>query len=167
MEDYTYDLEPGNELSLGAHMLEVCPSLAGDRPRIEVHPLGIGGKSDPARLVFSGAAGPALLISLIDMGGRFRLILHEVEAVQPIYAMPNLPVARVMWKPKPDLMTGAHAWILAGGAHHSVMSFAATPEMLKDWAEIMGIEVVHINHETTIDGLKKDLFLADLAWKLR
>ena len=116
---------------------------------------------------FSGAAGPALLISLIDMGGRFRLILHEVEAVQPIYAMPNLPVARVMWKPKPDLMTGAHAWILAGGAHHSVMSFAATPEMLKDWAEIMGIEVVHINHETTIDGLKKDLFLADLAWKLR
>ncbi|MGI6325701.1 MAG: L-arabinose isomerase [Saccharofermentanales bacterium] len=167
MEDYTYDLEPGNELSLGAHMLEVCPSLAGDRPRIEVHPLGIGGKSDPARLVFSGAAGPALLISLIDMGGRFRLILHEVEAVQPIYAMPNLPVARVMWKPQPDLMTGAHAWILAGGAHHSVMSFAATPEMLKDWAEIMGIEVVHINHETTIDGLKKDLFLADLAWKLR
>jgi L-arabinose isomerase len=167
MEDYTYDLEPGRELSLGAHMLEVCPTLAAGKPRIEVHPLGIGGKADPARLVFEGAAGPALVASLVDMGGRLRLILQDIEAVKPIYAMPNLPVARLMWKPLPDLLTSAHAWILAGGAHHTVLSYAATPGMLKDWAEIMGIEVVHINAGTTIEALQKDLFLADLAWTLR
>ncbi|HAL74950.1 MAG TPA: L-arabinose isomerase [Clostridiales bacterium] len=167
MEDYTYDLEPGRELVLGAHMLEVCPTLTSSRPRIEVHPLGIGGKADPARLVFAGPAGRAMMVTLIDMGGRMRLIMHDVEAVEPVYEMPNLPVARVMWKPMPDLMTGAHAWILAGGAHHAVLTFAATADMLKDWAEIMGVEVVHITAETNIDSLKKDLFLADLAYKLK
>ncbi len=167
MEDYTYDLEPGKELSLGAHMLEVCPSVATDRPRIEVHPLGIGGKNDPARLVFEGHPGNAIVISLVDMGGRLRLIVQDVEAVKPIYDMPNLPVARIMWKAMPDLLTGAHCWILAGGAHHTVFSYAATAEMMEDWAEMMGIEFVHITKDTTVESLKQQLFLADLAWKLR
>lgn len=167
MEDYTYDLEPGNELSLGAHMLEVCPSIAEDKPRIEVHPLGIGGREDPARLVFEGRAGKAIVISLVDMGGRLRMIVQDIEAVKPIYEMPNLPVARVMWKALPDLRTGAHAWIIAGGAHHTVLTYAATAEMMADWAEMMDIEFVHITKETTIEGLKQQLFLADLAWKLK
>lgn len=167
MEDYTYDLEPGKELSLGAHMLEVCPTVAADRPRIEVHPLGIGGREAPARLVFEGHPGKAIVISLIDMGGRLRLIVQDVEAVKPIYEMPNLPVARIMWKAMPDLLTGAHAWILAGGAHHTVFSYAATAEMMEDWAEMMDIEFVHITKDTTIEGLKHDLFLSDIAWKLK
>ncbi len=167
MEDYTYDLEPGKELSLGAHMLEVCPSVAADKPRIEVHPLGIGNRKDPARLVFEGHPGKAIVVSLIDMGGRLRMIVQDVEAVKPIYEMPNLPVARIMWKAMPDLRTGAHAWILAGGAHHTVFSYAATAQMMEDFAEIMGIEFVHITKDTTIEGLKKELFLSDLAWKLK
>lgn len=167
MEDYTYDLEPGKELSIGAHMLEVCPSVAAEKPRIEVHPLGIGGKEPPARLVFEGQAGKAIVVSLVDMGGRIRMIVQDVEAVKPIYDMPNLPVARIMWKPMPDLLTGAHAWILCGGAHHTVFSYAATAEMLGDFAEIMGIEFVYINEDTTVAGLKQQLFLSDIAWKLR
>lgn len=167
MEDYTYDLEPGKELSLGAHMLEVCPTVAADKPRIEVHPLGIGGKNDPARLVFEGHPGKAIVISLVDMGGRLRLIVQDVEAVKPIYDMPNLPVARIMWKAMPDLLTGAHCWIIAGGAHHTVFTYAATAEMMEDWAEMMGIEYVHISKDTTVEGLKQQLFMADLAWKLR
>lgn len=167
MEDYTYDLEKGKELSLGAHMLEVCPTLAADKPRIEVHPLGIGDKEPPARLVFEGKDGKGIVASLVDMGGRLRLIVQDIEAVKPIYEMPNLPVARVMWKAMPDLLTGAHAWILAGGAHHTVLSYDCTAEMMEDFAEMMGIEYVHIGETTTIEGLKKDLFMADLAWKLR
>lgn len=167
MEDYTYDLEPGRERSLGAHMLEVCPSIAADKPRIEVHPLGIGGKGDPARLVFEGAAGPGIVASLVDMGGRLRLIVQEIECVKPVYEMPNLPVARVMWRPEPDLRTGAEAWILAGGAHHTVLSQAVTAGMLEDWAEIMGIETIRIDRNTDIASLKQQLFLADLAWRLR
>ena len=167
MEDYTYDLEPGKELSLGAHMLEVCPSVAAGKPRIEVHPLGIGNREDPARLVFEGHEGKAIVISLIDMGGRLRMIVQDVEAVKPKYEMPNLPVARIMWKAAPNLLTGAHAWILAGGAHHTVFSYAATAEMMEDWAEIMGIEFVHISAETTIEQLKKELFLMDIAWRLK
>jgi len=167
MEDYTYHLEKGNEYSLGAHMLEVCPTLAGDRPRIEVHPLGIGGKSDPARLVFSGKAGRGTVSSLIDMGGRLRLIVQDIEAVKPIMDMPNLPVARVMWKVMPDLCTGTKLWILAGGAHHTVLSYDATPAMLADWAEMMGIEYVHIGSNTDVENFKQQLLLADLMWKLR
>jgi len=167
MEDYTYDLQPNSELSLGAHMLEVCPSLAAAKPRIEVHPLGIGGKEDPARLVFEGKEGSAIVISLVDMGGRLRLILQDIEVVKPIYDMPNLPVARLMWKPLPDLITGAHAWILAGGAHHTVLSYSATAEMMKDWAEMMDIEVLHITKTSTIEQIKQQLFFADLAWKLK
>ena len=167
MEDYTYDLTKGNELSLGAHMLEVCPTLAADKPRIEVHPLGIGGKADPARLVFEGHPGKAIVVSLVDMGGRLRLIVQDVEAVKPIYTMPNLPVARVMWKAMPDLKTGAECWILAGGAHHTVFSYTITAEQMQDFTEIMDIEFVHISKDTTIEGLKQLLFLQDIAWKLK
>lgn len=166
MEDYTYDLTKGKELSLGAHMLEVCPTLAAEKPRIEVHPLGIGGKSAPARLVFEGHPGKALVVSLVDMGGRFRMILQDVEAVKPIYEMPNLPVARVIWKAMPDLLTGAECWILAGGAHHTVFTYTVTAEQMLDFAEIMGIETVHITKDTTVSGLKQQLFLQDIAWKL-
>lgn len=167
MEDYTYHLERGNEYSLGAHMLEVCPSVAAARPRIEVHPLGIGGKGDPARLVFEGHAGKACVVSLVDMGGRLRMICQDIEAVKPIMDMPNLPVARVMWRAEPDLRTGAECWILAGGAHHTVLTYDATPEMLRDWARMMEIEFVHITKDTTPDALERELFLNDLAWKLK
>lgn len=168
MEDYTYHLKAGAEYSLGAHMLEVCPSVAADKPRIETHPLGIGmNDKDPARLVFEGKAGNAIVASLVDMGGRLRLIVQDIEAVKPILSMPNLPVARVMWRAHPDLCTGAKLWILSGGAHHTVFSYDATPEMLEDWAEMMGIEFVHISKDTTVEGLKQQLFFADVAWKLQ
>ncbi len=167
MEDYTYHLAEDGAYSLGAHMLEVCPSIAADKPRIEVHPLGIGDREAPARLVFEGAAGSAVVASLVDMGGRMRLIVQDVEAIKPIMKMPNLPVARVMWRAMPDLNTGLKLWLLAGGAHHTVMSYAATAQMLADWAEMMQIECVHIGKDTTVESFKQELFLADLAWKLR
>ena len=167
MEDYTYDLEPGKEVSLGAHMLEVCPSVAAGKPRIEVHPLGIGDKEPPARLVFEGAAGKGCVASLVDMGGRMRLIVQDIECIKPILPMPNLPVARVMWKPAPDLLTGVKCWILSGGAHHSVLTTQVTPGMLEDWCEIMDIEFVHISKDTEFEALKQQLFLSDLVWKLR
>jgi len=166
MEDYTYDLTEGKELILGSHMLEICPSIAKDRPRIEVHPLGIGGKTDPARLVFSGKSGDAIVASLVDMGGRLRLIVNDIHCVEP-YTMPKLPVACAMWQPLPNLEISAKAWILAGAAHHSVLSFDLTAKHLRDWAEIMEIEFIHIGKDTTINSLKQELFLADLAWKLR
>ena len=167
MEDYTYDLEPGDEVSLGAHMLEVCPSIAADRPRIEVHPLGIGGKNPPARLVFEGKEGPGIVVSLIDMGGRLRMIIQDIEVIKPILEMPNLPVARVMWKPAPDLITGVKCWIEAGGAHHTVLSTAVTAEMMEDWCEMMQIECVHITKDTKFSDFKKELFYNDIAWKLK
>jgi L-arabinose isomerase len=148
-------------------MLEVCPSVAADKPRIEVHDLGIGGKDAPARLVFEGKAGPAITATLIDMGGRMRLIVNDVLAVKPILSMPNLPVARVMWKPLPNLETSAESWILAGGAHHSVISYSVTAEQLRDWAEIMDIEFVHIGEKIEINQFKHDLLIADLVWKLK
>lgn len=167
MEDYTYDLEKGNELSLGAHMLEVCPSIAADKLRIEVSPLGIGGKEAPARLVFEGRAGKAIAISLVDMGSRLRLIVQDVEAVKPTLEMPNLPVARVMWKSMPDFITGTECWLLAGGAHHTVLTYAVTAEQMEDWASMMDIEYVHICEETTVASLKQQLLFADLVWKLK
>ena len=168
MEDYTYHLVEGQEYSLGAHMLEVCPSVAAGRPRVETHPLGIGmNEKDPARLVFEGKAGKAIVVSLIDMGGRLRLIVQDVEAVKPILDMPNLPVARVMWRAKPDLTTGVECWITAGGAHHTVFSYDVTAEQMHDWARMMDIEYVHITDDTTVESLEHDLFLSDLAWKLK
>lgn len=167
MEDYTYHLVPGAEYSLGAHMLEVCPSVAAQRPRIEVHPLGIGEREDPARLVFEGHEGDAIVISLIDMGGRLRLICQDIHCVKPILPMPNLPVARVMWQAQPNLTTGVECWITAGGAHHTVLSYDVTAEQMKDWANMMQIEFVHITKDTTVESLEQQLFLNDLAWKLR
>ncbi|MBO4425297.1 MAG: L-arabinose isomerase [Spirochaetales bacterium] len=168
MEDYTYHLVKGKEYSLGAHMLEVCPSLAANKPRIETHHLGIGmNEKDPARLVFDGKAGKAIVASLIDMGGRMRLIVQDIEAVKPIMDMPNLPVAKVMWRAMPDLTTGVECWITAGGAHHTTLSYDVDAEMLRDWARIMDIEFVHIDKDTTVEGLEKELMINDLVWKLR
>lgn len=168
MEDYTYHLVNGREYSLGAHMLEVCPSLAADKPRIETHHLGIGmNEKDPARLVFEGKAGKGIVASLIDMGGRLRLIVQDIEAVKPILPMPNLPVARVMWRAEPDLLTGVECWITAGGAHHTVLSYDVSAEMMRDWARMMDIEFVHINKETTPEKLEEELLIKDLIWKLK
>ncbi len=167
MEDYTYHLVKGQEYSLGAHMLEVCPSVAAGRPRIEVHPLGIGDREDPARLVFEGKPGDAIVVSLIDMGGRLRLVCQDIHCVKPILPMPNLPVARVMWQAEPSLTTGVECWITAGGAHHTVLSYDVTAEQMKDWANMMDIEFVHITKDTTVESLEHDLFLSDLAWKLK
>lgn len=167
MEDYTYHLQPGNQYSLGAHMLEVCPSVAADRPRIEAHPLGIGDREPPARLVFEGREGDAIVVSLVDMGGRLRLICQDIHCVKPILPMPNLPVARVMWQPEPSLTAGVECWITAGGAHHTVLSYDVTAEQMRDWARMMDVEFVHITRDTTPEALEHDLFLSDLAWKLR
>ena len=170
MEDYTYHLPVGSEYSLGAHMLEVCPSMASDeaKPRIETHHLGIGmNQKDPARLVFEGKAGEAIVVSLVDVGGRLRLICQDILCVKPIMPMPNLPVARVMWQPMPNLLDGVECWITAGGAHHTVLSYDVTAEQMKDWARMMDIEYVHITKDTTVDSLEKELFLNDLAWKLK
>ncbi len=168
MEDYTYHLVEGQEYSLGAHMLEVCPSLAAGRAKIETHHLGIGmNEKDPARLVFEGKEGDAIVISLIDMGGRLRLICQDIHCVKPIMPMPNLPVARVMWKAEPSLTTGVECWITAGGAHHTVLSYDVTAEQMKDWARMMDIEFVHITKDTTVASLEQELFLNDLAWKLK
>ncbi|MBO9609726.1 MAG: L-arabinose isomerase [Paenibacillaceae bacterium] len=167
MEDYTYHMEPGNEMVLGAHMLEICPTIAATKPRIEVHPLGIGGKTDPARFVFDGRSGSALNASVIDLGSRFRLLINTVEAVQPAQPMPKLPVARVLWKPQPSLALSAEAWILAGGAHHTGFSYRVTAEQLTDWAEMVGIEAVLIDGGTTIPAIRNELRWNDLAWRLR
>ncbi|HEX3077904.1 MAG TPA: L-arabinose isomerase [Lachnospiraceae bacterium] len=167
MEDYTYNLEPGNELILGAHMLEVCPSIAATKPRIEVHPLSIGGKADPARFVFDGNTGDAVCASLIDMGERFRLIVNDVNAVKAEHDMPNLPVARILWKPQPSLRGSAEAWVLAGGAHHTSFSFDVSAEHLVDWAEMVGIECLLINKDTNIHNFKNEIRWNDLTWKLR
>ena len=168
MEDYTYHLAEDGKYSLGAHMLEVCPSLAADKPRIEAHHLGIGmNEKDPARLVFEGKAGPAIVVSLVDMGGRMRLICQDIECVRPIMKMPNLPVARVMWKPAPDLETGIECWITAGGAHHTVLSYDVTSSQMKDFANMLGLEFLHITKDTTVEALEERLLIADLVWKLK
>jgi L-arabinose isomerase len=157
MEDYTYHLDPKGPKVLGAHMLEVCSSIAAGKPALEVHPLGIGGKSDPARLVFDVAAGPALNASLVDLGNRFRLIVNAVDVVKPDAPLPKLPTARAVWVPQPDLKVAAAAWIHAGGAHHTAFTQALTVEHLEDYAEMAGIEFVLIDRQTTIRGLKNEL----------
>lgn len=167
MEDYTYHFEPGNAMVLGAHMLEVCPTIAATRPRIEVHPLGIGGKAEPARIVFDGKSGPAINASLIDMGDRFRLIVNDVDAVTPEQPMPKLPVARILWRPEPSLTDGAEAWILAGGAHHTVFSLDITAEHMADWAEMTGVECLLINKDTNMSDFKNELRYNDVIWRLR
>jgi L-arabinose isomerase len=157
MEDYTYNFQNGSSSVLGAHMLEICPSIASGKPRCEVHPLGIGGKEDPARLVFDVDSGSAINVSLIDLGNRFRLLVNEVEAVRPEHDLPKLPVARVLWKPYPDFNRAAQAWILAGGAHHTVFSKAITTQFIEDFADMAGIELVIIDKDTTMREFNEKL----------
>jgi L-arabinose isomerase len=157
MEDYTYHFNPANDMVLGAHMLEICESIAAGKPSCEIHPLGIGGKSDPVRLVFNSAAGPALNVSLVDMGNRFRLLVNEVEAQWPEHELPKLPVARVLWKPYPDMKTGCTAWILAGGAHHTCYSQNLNKEYLEDFAAMAGIEFMLIGRQTDLYQFKNEL----------
>jgi len=156
MEDYTYHLKDGGQV-LGAHMLEVCPSIAEDEPTAEIHPLSIGGKADPVRLVFTASSGPAVNASVIDLGDRFRLIVNRVNLVPPEHPLPKLPVARALWIPEPDLKIAATAWILAGGAHHTALSRALTAQHLEDFAEMADIEYLLIDRDTTIANFKKEL----------
>lgn len=154
MEDYTYHFTPEKSFVLGSHMLEICPSISDGKPSCEVHPLGIGGKEDPARLVFNVGSGKAINVSLVDVGNRFRLLVNEVEAIKPMANLPKLPVARVLWDAKPNLEVAATAWILAGGAHHTVYSQAITTEFMEDFADIAGIELLVIDDKTSIRDFK-------------
>ena len=166
MEDYTYDFA-GTPKILGSHMLEICPTIADAKPSLEVHPLGIGGKADPVRLVFTSPAGAAVVASIIDMGNRFRMIVNEIEVVKPEQPLPKLPVARTLWHPKPSLKVAAAAWIYAGGAHHTSFSQALTMEHLEDFAEIAGIELVRIDSDTRLHQLRRELAWSDAAYKIR
>lgn len=157
MEDYTYHFDPSNSLVLGSHMLEICPSIASHKPSCEIHPLGIGGKEDPVRLVFDAAGGPAINVSLVDMGNRFRILVNEVQAVEPTEKLPKLPVARVLWKPGPDMQTGCAAWIYAGGAHHTVYSQNLTTDHIEAFAEMTGVEMVVIDKSTSLRQFKNEL----------
>jgi L-arabinose isomerase len=162
MEDYTYDFDEESPKVLGAHMLEVCASIAGTKPSLEIHPLSIGGKADPARLVFTVSSGLAVNATLIDMGKRFRMIVNEVDVIQPEVPLSNLPVASAVWIPRPDLKVAAKAWILAGGAHHTGFSQSVTPECLEDFAEMAGVEFLIINKETRLTEFSKELRWNDL-----
>ena len=166
MEDYTYHFHPNKMAVLGAHMLEICPSIANAKPSCDIHPLGIGGKEDPVRLVFNVGEGSALNASVIDMGDRFRMLVNTVTAKSPAADLPNLPVARVLWEPHPNLKIGAAAWILAGGAHHTCYSQSLTTEYLEDFAEMAGIEFVLIDENTQIHNFKQSLRWNDMYYRL-
>jgi L-arabinose isomerase len=167
MEDYTYHFDPDNRLVLGAHMLEICSSIANGKPSCQIHPLGIGGKSDPVRLVFNVAGGPAINASVIDMGNRFRLLVNEVEAVEPLHELPKLPVARVLWKPLPDMRTGCAAWIQAGGAHHTCYSQNLTAAHMQDFADMAGIEYVRIAKDTDLYQFRNELRWNDAFYLMK
>jgi len=166
MEDYTYDFAgpSAQHKILGSHMLEICPTIAAGQPALQVHPLGIGGKADPVRLVFTSPAGPAVVASIIDMGNRFRMIVNEIDVVTPEQDLPRLPVARTVWLPRPNLKIAAAAWIYAGGAHHIGFSQALTMEHLQDFTEIAGIELVRIDSETRLHQLRRELKWSDAAY---
>jgi L-arabinose isomerase len=166
MEDYTYDFAGAPKI-LGSHMLEICPTIAGAKPFLEVHALGIGGKADPVRLVFTSPAGPGIVVSIVDMGNRFRMIANEIDVVLPEQPLPKLPVARTMWHPRPNLKVAAAAWIYAGGAHHTGFSQALTLENMENFAEMAGIELVRIDGETRLSQLRRELYWSDAAYKLR
>ncbi len=165
MEDYTYHMDPAGPLVLGAHMLEVCPSITSQKPTLEIHPLSIGGKADPVRLVFGVDPAPALNATMVDLGYRFRMIVNEVEVVVPPHDLPNLPVARVVWKALPSLKDAAGCWILAGGAHHTGFSTSVTSEMLEIYAEMLGVECLLIDTDTTTRGLRKELRWNEAAFQ--
>ncbi len=165
MEDYTYHMQGAGQV-LGSHMLEVCPSIAAEKPTLEIHPLSIGDKADPVRLVFTSRIGPAVVASLVDMGGRFRMVANKVQVLQPEQPLPKLPVARAIWKPEPDLKTAAVSWILAGGAHHTGFSLDLTSEHLRDFAEMAGIEFLLIDEATTVPQFKKELQWNDVYYRI-
>jgi L-arabinose isomerase len=166
IEDYTYHLVKGKERILGAHMLEVCPSIAEGKPSLEIHPLDIGGKSDPARLVFEAKAGPAVNTTLVDMGGRMRMIVAEIDVLKAEHPMPKLPTARAVWVPRPDFKRGAQAWIEAGGGHHSAFCQAVTSEEWEDFAGMAGLEVVRFGADLNLHALRNELRWNDAAFKL-
>jgi L-arabinose isomerase len=165
MEDYTYHLKSDAQV-LGAHMLEVCPSIANEKPSAEIHPLSIGGKADPVRLVFSAATGKAVNVSIVDVGNRFRLIVNQVNVIQPRHPLPKLPVARAIWAPEPNLKIAATAWIHAGGSHHTALSSALRPEHLENFADMAGMECMLIDAGTTIRGFVKELRWNDVYYHL-
>jgi L-arabinose isomerase len=165
MEDYTYHFDPAGPSVLGSHMLEICPSIASGKPSCEVHPLGIGGKEDPVRLVFDSATGEALNASMVDMGDRFRMVVNVVDVIQPEEAMPKLPTARALWKPQPDLETAAAAWIHAGGAHHTGFSLSLTAEHLEDFAAMAGIEFLVIDNDTKLRQFRNEVRWNDVAYR--
>lgn len=164
MEDYTYHLEPENEMILGSHMLEICPTISANKPKVVVQQLGIGGKEDPARLVFDGRDGRAVVASLIELRGRYRLVVNEVQAQNPKEKTPNLPVAKVLWKPEPSLSEATESWIYAGGAHHSVFSFEVTADQLYEYANMTEIECVIIDKNTSVRQLRNELKLGQMFW---
>ncbi len=166
MEDYTYHFSPGEDLILGAHMLEVCPSIAAGKPRLEVHPLSIGGKEDPVRLVFDAHPGAAVAACVTDMGDRFRMVAAVVDVVPPSQPLPQLPVARAMWRPRPDLKTSAAAWIHAGGSHHTSLGYDVTREHLADFAAMCGVELLVIDAETRLDTFRDQIRWNDVAYHL-
>ncbi|HEY7398822.1 MAG TPA: L-arabinose isomerase [Gaiellaceae bacterium] len=157
MEDYTYHLDAGSELVLGAHMLEICPSIAAGQPSCEIHPLSIGGAADPVRLVFDAAAGPAVVVSLVDLGDRFRFVANEVDVIAPPQELPRLPVARAVWRARPDFTTAVEGWLAAGGSHHTVFTAALGLEAFADFATIAGVELVEIGEGTTLRELEREL----------
>lgn len=166
MEDYTYHFDPSNRSVLGAHMLEICPSIAAGQPSCEVHPLGIGGKEDPVRLVFDSATGPAVNATVVDMGSRFRMVVNVVDVIDPPEPLPNLPVARALWQPRPDLDRAAEAWIHAGGAHHTGFSLAVTQEHLEDFAGMAGIEFLVIDEDTDLRQFRNEIRWNDAAYRV-
>ena len=165
MEDYTYHFKGDKSAILQAHMLEISPEITTQKPRLEVHPLGIGGKADPARLVFTAHAGAGIAATIVDMGNRFRMIVNNVEVIEPEAALPKLPVASALWIPQPNLETGAAAWILAGGTHHTAFTYALTNEFMEDYADIAGIELLTINKDTTINAFKFEIKVNEVYYK--
>jgi L-arabinose isomerase len=166
MEDYTYDLAGDESLVLGSHMLEICPSIAAARPRCEVHPLSIGGREDPVRLVFDAAAGPAIVFAILDLGERFRMVVNAIDVVEPPHALPRLPVARAVWKPRPTFSAATEAWLTAGGPHHTVYSAALDIETIEDFARIAGIELLVIDESTRLRDFANELRWNETSYRL-
>ena len=166
MEDYTYDFGSASPAILGAHMLEVCPSIAAATPSCEIHPLFVGGREDPVRLVFSGAAGPGVVVGLVDMGTHLRLVANEIDAIDPPGELPRLPVARALWRPRPDFTTSAEAWLLAGGPHHTAYSQAVGLQVIEDFAAMVGVELVAIDADTSVRQFRREMRWNDAYWHL-
>ncbi len=166
MEDYTYDFGAASPAILGAHMLEICPTIAAARPTCEIHPLFVGKREDPVRLVFTGAAGPAVVVGMVDMGTRLRLVVNEIDAIDPPGDFPRLPVARALWVPKPDFTTSAESWLFAGGPHHTAYSQAVGLEVIRDFAEIVGVELIAIGARTDAEQFRRELQWSNAYWHL-